>query len=78
VDDEAELSELCSGWKATAGALDFPCGPKQVMAITLLLVKYCLLGGATTAVSPSSEIFTRGVVGSVEPKFSGVATLDLL
>jgi hypothetical protein len=48
------------------------------MAITLLLVKYCLLGRATTIVSPSSEIFTRGVVGSVEPKFSGVATLDLL
>jgi hypothetical protein len=76
VDDGAESSELCSGWKA-AGALDFLCGPKQVMAAALLLVKYCLLGGATT-VSPSPEMCTRGLAGSVKPECLDAATLVLL
>jgi len=77
--DRAESFEPCSGWKATAGALDcFPYGPKQVMTVALLLVKYCLLGGATRIVSPSLEMCTRGVAGCVEPECSDAITLVLL
>ena len=70
MDDGAESSELCSDWKSTTGVLAFLCDPKQGMAAALLLVRYCLVGGATVAVAPTSE--------GVEPESSDAAALDLL
>ena len=70
MDDGAESSELCNDWKSTTGVLAFLCDPKQGMAAALLLVRYCLVGGATVAVAPTSE--------GVEPESSDAAALDLL
>jgi hypothetical protein len=74
MDDGAESSKLCSDWKSTAGALDFLCDPKQGIAVDLLLVRYCLVGGATAAIAPASE----WCIGGVEPECSDVAVLDVL
>ena len=72
MDDGAESFELCSDWKSTAGALDFLCNPKQGMAAALLLVRYCLMEGATTAVTPASE----WCIGGLELERSDVVALD--
>lgn len=51
----------------------------KVVAVALLLVKYCLLGGTTTITSPSSEMWTtRGVAGCLEPQCLDSTTLVLL
>lgn len=74
MDEGAESSEIYNDWKTTARALNFICNPKHGMVAALLRVRYCLVGGATTAVALASE----WCIGGVEPESSVAVALDLL